>query len=275
MATTIHETSGSADFRLHKNSAFFNRNWFQLFILGVGIYILFNKDVSIEFGLGGSEMARSEASMPAKPQPAVAKPAKLEQHEHVRAADLKSEKPKEVPKANTMANLTPILSPTYAKRKGIPQEVVDQKLAICRNYIQKYAPVALQEMQKYGIPASITLAQGLLESNAGESRLARESQNHFGIKCRRKCRGCTCRNYSDDDIYDMFRVFDSAWESYREHSILLQNGRYKHLQKYGMDYEKWAHGLKKAGYATDKRYAYKLIQIIEFLNLDRYDRGGA
>ena len=273
MATTIHDRPGSAGFRLHKSSTFLNWNWFQLFMLGVGIYILFNKDVSIEFGLGSSDVASNAAAVMPEPQNAVAMPAKLETHRHASAADVKSEKPKEVPKANTMANLTPILSPTYAKRKGIPQAVVDQKLAICRNYIKKYAPVALQEMQKYGIPASITLAQGLLESNAGESRLARESQNHFGIKCRRKCRGCTCRNYSDDDIYDMFRVFDSAWESYREHSILLQNGRYKHLQKYGMDYEKWAHGLKKAGYATDKRYAYKLIQIIEFLDLDRYDRG--
>ncbi|MCB0588722.1 MAG: glucosaminidase domain-containing protein, partial [Phaeodactylibacter sp.] len=88
-----------------------------------------------------------------------------------------------------------------------------------------------------------------------------------------KCRGCTCRNYTDDDIYDMFRVFESPGESFREHSILLSSSRYKHLLKLRKtDYRKWAHGLKKAGYATDKRYAEKLIRIIEFFDLGQYDR---
>ena len=275
MQATIPNHVRQANYKARRSGDYLSRNWFQLLLLGLGIYVLFSKDVSIEFGLSTDGVVVDEASVPTGAQAAIAMPAKLEGHEHIRAAELKERKSAEVPVANTMANLTPILSPTYAKRKNIPQAVVKQKLAICRSYVEKYAPVALQEMQKYGIPASITLAQGLLESNAGESRLSTESNNHFGIKCRSKCRGCTCRNYSDDDIYDMFRVFDSAWESYREHSILLEGSRYKHLKNYGMDYKKWAHGLKKAGYATDTRYAYKLIQIIEFLNLDRYDRGGA
>ena len=99
------------------------------------------------------------------------------------------------------------------------------------NYINQYKGLALAEMEQFGIPASITLAQGLLESNAGDSRLSSESNNHFGIKCRSKCKGCTCRNYTDDDVYDMFRVFDSSWESYREHSRLLTSKRYRHLLK--------------------------------------------
>ena len=170
------------------------------------------------------------------------------------------------------ANLAFILNPTYASRKGISDAIVKQKLDNCLRYVGRYEKVALAEMKKYGIPASITLAQGLLESDAGHSDLAQESDNHFGIKCRRKCRGCTCRNYSDDDIYDMFRVFDSVWESYREHSLLLNGSRYRHLLKLDKtDYKAWAHGLKKAGYATDKRYAEKLIQIIEALKLYRYD----
>ena len=131
----------------------------------------------------------------------------------------------------------------------------------------------MSEMKTYGIPASITLAQGLIETNAGDSKLASESNNHFGIKCRSKCRGCTCRNYSDDDIYDMFRVFDTAWESFREHSKLLQIDRYKKLKKYGTkDYKSWATGLKKAGYATDKNYDVKLIQLIEELDLWQFDK---
>lgn len=273
MQTTIPNYVRQANYKAHRSADYLSRNWFQLLLLGLGIYVLFSKDISIEFGLSTDGIILEEEKVSTDSQTASAMPAKLKGHEHINAAELKKRKSGEVPIANTMANLTPILSPTYAKRKNIPQAVVNQKLTICRSYVEKYAPVALQEMQKYGIPASITLAQGLLESNAGESRLSTESNNHFGIKCRSKCRGCTCRNYSDDDIYDMFRVFDSAWESYREHSMLLQGSRYSHLKNYGMDYEKWAHGLKKAGYATDKRYAYKLIQIIEFLNLDRYDRG--
>ena len=126
-------------------------------------------------------------------------------------------------------------------------------------------------MDEYGIPASITLAQGLLESNAGDSKLAVVSNNHFGIKCRKKCLGCTCRNYGDDTRYDMFRVFDSATESFREHSELLNTSRYAKLKKHGLDYKKWAHGLKSCGYATDKRYGHKLVKIIENLELDRYD----
>jgi hypothetical protein len=141
-----------------------------------------------------------------------------------------------------------------------------------RGYIKRFAAVAVQEMHTYKVPASIKMAQALIESKAGNSRLATESNNHFGIKCRSKCKGCTCRNYSDDDAYDMFRVFDSAWESWREHSLLLTSfDRYKKLQKFGKDYKKWAAGLKNSGYATDKNYDKKLIRIIEKYKLHKLD----
>lgn len=173
-----------------------------------------------------------------------------------------------------ISNLTLVLSPDYGERKGLPAHIIRAKKERVKDYIRRYASIAQQEMETYGIPASITLAQGLLESNAGDSKLAVESNNHFGIKCRRKCRGCTCRNYSDDSDYDMFRVFQSVSESFREHSLLLQGSRYSKLKSYGTDYRKWAHGLKKAGYATDPRYGHKLVRIIEVLNLDRYDHVG-
>ncbi|MEO1262203.1 MAG: glucosaminidase domain-containing protein [Bacteroidota bacterium] len=176
-------------------------------------------------------------------------------------------------KSSDFRNLTFILQPTFAERKKVGEDIVHEKLNNCRNYVKRFAKSAMIEKEKYGIPASITLAQGLLESDAGDSRLAKESNNHFGIKCRAKCRGCTCRNYSDDDIYDMFRVFDSAWESFREHSLLLQISRYSHLKKLGTkDYRNWAIGLKKAGYATDKNYHKKLIRIIEELDLQQFDQ---
>lgn len=170
-----------------------------------------------------------------------------------------------------ISNLTLVLSPDYGKRKGLSEKIIAGKKARVQNYLDRYAEAARTEMKEHGIPASITLAQGLLESNAGDSRLARQSNNHFGIKCRTKCLGCTCRNYGDDTRYDMFRVFDSPAESFREHSKLLGYKRYRKLKSYGKDYKRWAQGLQSCGYATDKSYAKKLIKIIENLDLAKYD----
>lgn len=138
-------------------------------------------------------------------------------------------------------------------------------------YIKRFAPIAIQEQTKYGIPASITLAQGILESNAGRSTMAIKDNNHFGIKCKSKCIGCRCANYSDDDIYDMFRIFETAWESYREHSKILLNDRYKSCFK-SKSYKHWAKELQRCGYATSQRYAKNLINIIEKYKLYKYDK---
>ena len=170
------------------------------------------------------------------------------------------------------SNLGFFLNPKYASKKGIDQRIVAYKAMKCHDYIQRYRKTASEEANLYGIPVAITLAQGLLESNAGDSKLARKDNNHFGIKCKAKCVGCRCANYTDDSKYDMFRVFDSAWYSFREHSNLLNSKRYRHLSKLDRkDYKNWARGLKAAGYATDKRYADKLIQIIETFQLHRFD----
>jgi len=175
-------------------------------------------------------------------------------------------------KASQFGNLSFVLNRDLAHKKGVSPKIVDKKLNNCQQYVERFAQVAIAEQERFGIPASITLAQGLLETNAGASKLANESNNHFGIKCRKKCKDCTCRNYEDDDEFDMFRVFDSAWASYREHSQLLSTKRYAHLKNLSRkDYKGWARGLKKAGYATDKRYAKKLIQIIETLDLYQFD----
>ncbi|WP_157472306.1 glycoside hydrolase family 73 protein [Neolewinella persica] len=170
-----------------------------------------------------------------------------------------------------ISNLTLVLSPDYGERKKLPPNIIKAKKDRVQNYLKRYSEIAQKEMVDFGIPASITLAQGLLESNAGDSKLAVNSNNHFGIKCRKKCLGCTCRNYGDDTRYDMFRVFTSAAESFREHSELLNTSRYAKLKAHGSDYKKWAHGLKACGYATDKNYGNKLVKIIENLGLDSYD----
>lgn len=174
--------------------------------------------------------------------------------------------------AAKFSNLGFVLNPDYANQKGVDPKIVAYKINKCNEYINTYAKTAQEESKLFGIPAAIKLAQGLLESNAGDSQLAKKEKNHFGIKCKPKCEGCRCANYTDDSKFDMFRVFDSAWYSFREHSNLLMNDRYKHLLKLDKkDYKNWAHGLKAAGYATDIQYGEKLIKIIENLNLQRFD----
>ena len=141
-------------------------------------------------------------------------------------------------------------------------------------YIDKYRDIAIKQMEKYHIPASITLAQGLLESGAGKSELARKSNNHFGIKCHS---WDGKRTYHDDDAKDeCFRVYKSVEDSYEDHSIFLTTGqRYAFLFNFDQtDYISWARGLKRAGYATSPTYAEKLIEIIELYGLHRYDQKG-
>ena len=147
------------------------------------------------------------------------------------------------------------------------------KRAKQKRYIEQFMEIAQHEMQVHGIPASITLAQGLLESNVGESKLAVRNNNHFGLKCFSKtCKRGHCSNFEDDSHKDFFRKFKSAKESYDAHSKLLQKPRYRALfDLERTDYVNWAHGLKKAGYATDPKYGYKLINLIKDLDLTRFD----
>ena len=142
-------------------------------------------------------------------------------------------------------------------------------------YIKKYRDIAVEEMKKYHIPASITLAQGLLESGAGQSTLARKSNNHFGIKCGSDWRGKTVR-HDDDERNECFRAYKHPKQSYEDHSkFLVSRPRYASLFKLKItDYKGWARGLKKAGYATNPRYAEQLIGIIELYDLDKYDKKG-
>ena len=139
-------------------------------------------------------------------------------------------------------------------------------------YIERYAPLAVEQQTLYGIPASITLAQGLLESANGNSRLAKEANNHFGIKCGSFWSGNSIR-HDDDALQECFRAYSSVEESYIDHSlILLERKWYRPLFDLDpKDYKAWAHGLKKAGYATNPRYADLLIKIIEDNELYRYD----
>ena len=153
----------------------------------------------------------------------------------------------------------------FLKKNLNTQEKINQ-------YIDQFAHIAQQEMRSYGIPASITLAQGLLESGMGYGRLAIEGNNHFGIKCHKEWNGK--RIYHDDDKKgECFRVYKNPVISYRDHSLFLrERNRYEFLFDFKTDdYKSWAKGLKKAGYATDPKYPDKLISLIERFNLTRFD----
>lgn len=140
------------------------------------------------------------------------------------------------------------------------------------DYIARYKDIAIEEMDKYGIPASIKLAQALLESGNGNSMLARNANNHFGIKCTSAWSGG--KTYKDDDSKnDCFRVYRRVEDSFRDHSQFLLRSRYAALFELDKDdYKGWARGLKSAGYATNPKYADLLISLIERYELYQYDR---
>ena len=156
---------------------------------------------------------------------------------------------------------------------ALPTQAYGQhKLAAYQKYIKTYGTLAIKQQTQYKIPASITLAQGLLESGAGQSDLARRSNNHFGIKCH-EWKGA--RVYHDDDLRgECFRKYSTVEQSYTDHSkFLAERPRYASLFKLRItDYKGWAKGLQKCGYATDRAYANKLIKVIEDYELYRYDR---
>ena len=143
--------------------------------------------------------------------------------------------------------------------------------SVQEKYIEKYAEIAVQEMLRSGVPASITLAQGIFESGAGQSELALKGNNHFGIKCH----GWQGRTIYHDDDYrgECFRAYSSPYESYEDHSRFLANSqRYRSLFSLKKtDYQGWARGLKAAGYATNPRYANQLIELIQLYRLYQYD----
>ena len=149
------------------------------------------------------------------------------------------------------------------------QQTYDEQV---EQYIAQYRPIAIEEMQRMGIPASITLAQGIIESSAGLSPLATEANNHFGIKCHEDWKGATFK-YDDDRKKECFRKYNSAAESFKDHSNFLKTKqRYAVLFTYDLsDYKAWAKGLKSCGYATNPQYAKVLIKCIEDYDLHQWD----
>jgi flagellum-specific peptidoglycan hydrolase FlgJ len=264
------------------------QHWLKMALLGAAAYMSYQKDMNIDLQLNHvpAAVVQSIASQESKPAALpTAVPTRYEvgakavntslaqpQPKPARAAVPTAERVNVSNLANTYSNLTNSDKGASTKEDKTARLSKKRKQ---KKYVERFAKVAQMEMEKYGIPASITLAQGLLESNVGESKLASRNNNHFGIKCfSRSCHKGHCSNFTDDSHKDFFRVYKSAWESYRAHSLLLKrNDRYAPLFKLrSTDYRSWAKGLKKAGYATDPKYADKIVNLIEDLELNRFDR---
>ena len=158
-----------------------------------------------------------------------------------------------------------------SKKKKPKEVVIVPKILNTEDYVKFYSNIAMDEMIQFGIPASITLAQGILESGAGKGRLAVQANNHFGIKCH-DWNGKKIY-HDDDEEQECFRKYDNPEYSYRDHSLFLSNrARYSFLFDLKKDdYKQWAKGLKKAGYATDPKYPQKLIDLIQRYQLYKYD----
>ena len=238
---------------------------FNILILITLVYLAFNRDMTLEFNFSTKDLREEVAA--------------LSHHEGaVNAAQMSALSVPTLSVANTSqeGQVKPlnVSQNTTTVTKPLSKAELEKRQRQL-SYVQRFAQVAQAEMQKYGVPASITLAQGLVETNAGLSQLATKNHNHFGMKCfSKKCRKGHCSNFVDDSHKDFFRIYQTAWESFRAHSLMLkQSKRYQPLFRlHKKDYKAWAHGLRKAGYATDKRYAEKLIAIIEALELYQYDQ---
>lgn len=188
-----------------------------------------------------------------------------------------TKKPASKPRTTSVAKKpTPTTKPTTSVSN--PTETLQSTSTttvyadVVKNYIEQYKETAKDNMRKHGIPASITLAQGILESGAGNGRLAKEANNHFGIKCHTGWTGETIR-HDDDASQECFRKYRHASESFSDHSLFLTSrSRYSDLFVLKKDdYTGWAKGLKKAGYATDPKYPDKLIGLIERYELYKHD----
>jgi len=241
------------------------KNWYKLAFLAVCIFFAVQEDLNFNVNFKSKDIAAQTTTSPS--QPVALNVSTIGE----KATSTSTKKSTNFLFGSSLfaKSASAPTAPVKVEKPIVMTEKAKKQLA----YVAKFADVAQKEMEVYGIPASVTLAQGLIETNAGASSLATKNKNHFGMKCfSRKCKKGHCSNFSDDTHKDFFRIYKNAWESYRSHSELLMGKRYKHLTKLGKkNYKDWAIGLKKAGYATDKNYHNKLIRLIEDLHLYKYD----
>lgn len=222
--------------------------WIKFIFLAFIVFFFVKRDMKLELNLKGNEDLKEEF-----------RSLRLTDDQEKRTNTVKASTAS-IFTDNPNSNPQAPISPTYLNELQVT------------TYMKRFKDVAKTEQEKYGVPASINMAQALIESRAGSSSLAKQNNNHFGIKCfSKRCKKGHCSNFSDDHHKDFFRKYGSAWQSWREHSKMLTSGRYKELTK-SSDYRDWAKGLAALGYATDSNYEKKLVYIIEQYGLDKLDR---
>ena len=241
---------------------FLQKSWYKLTILILVAVIFTYKDLSIHFDLS-SPFSKSQSAIPPNIEDKFNMPSQPKPSPKQRFTD----KLKKDSRVESFSLFPAFLLGDERTPKTLESALAKVKESTITSYIKSYSHVAVEEMNKYGVPASITLGQALLHGQAGVSDLSKNGNNHFSITCGSRWKGATI------DIEGMcYRQYDGVWKSYRDHSVLLTKGRFKVLKKFSStDYKQWAKGLEKNGYSMVKGYGNLLIETIKKYNLDKYD----
>jgi flagellum-specific peptidoglycan hydrolase FlgJ len=244
-----------------KTGQFLRRNWFKLFVVGLFLFLMFKKDFSFKIDLRSplrKEVQEGRDLMPVQ-QP----PDRSSQERYTEALPSQEE----VGQQSSAFNLNPI-SGSRKSHKRIFQEFEQIDPTTIAAFIQRFGHVAVSERKKYGVPASLILANGLLISKAGTSEMSRSGHNYFGL-------GCTEDWIGEQGFYGgtCFRHYENAWTSFRDHSLFLTTGKLSKLSSLGRDdYKAWARALDKEGFYEHKNTDEAILQIIKRYQLDRFDQ---
>lgn len=247
------------------------RYWFQIFLILLGLHVFFQKDISVNVNMRSLGESSGVDRGGVRVLPASLKGGSA--FSTLSLADhLYPSKTRKVASGESAAFFY-LLYPKAARADRVPREMLDQELEKSRKLVERFAKVALTERAKYNIPASIIMAQAILASHNGGSALVAEANNYFAIPASGKCKKGACVEVDWNGEKIKVRTFHTAWESFREHSLILRSGAYDSLQAIPLsDYKGWAKGLQGLGFSPDKDYARNLVRIIELLDLDQFDR---
>lgn len=243
-----------------------NQYWFHLFLIGMILHLYWNKDISIQVKVADKDPQALEQTSWLGNGEGQALLSSLVPFERTTASTRKANP------ADQYSNLAFILNPQLEEKRQVAPSIVQEKLEINRQYVERFAKVAISEMKKFQVPASIILAQGLLQSDAGASVASQKGHNHFRIPCDANCAECGCATIRVNGGEEAMRTFATDWESYREHSLMLGMGDFDDLINHKSAYAEWAERIERLWYPADTQYAKKLIRIIEVLDLYYFDR---
>jgi flagellum-specific peptidoglycan hydrolase FlgJ len=243
--------------------------WFQLFLVVIGLHLFFNKDISLDVRVRNAE------SLPAAVSTSLKDYGDRRGEEKVAFGWFGKERKLDEKTASLLSDeysyIYPLLSEFSSQTST---EEKEHALRYARHFVERFAKVAITEMNKYDIPASIILARGILASNSGEHILASQYNNYFRIECRQPCRDCRCAEVETSDNTYFQKMYDTAWESFRNHSHLLSQEKWSDLRipDHIEDYKAWAKALEYRGMAHTPNYAATMVDLIEELDLHLFDK---